>query len=248
MSNTARYAAAFFLGLTALPAQIAIYNGATNVLRFPIAPGSFAKVNGNFAGTPTASADRLPLPRELGGIQVFVNNVAAPLYAVRADEISFQVPRAATAGNHPFRITRGGAEIASSRVDVLDAAPGIFFAVGDPNAQGGILNQAGAFATRDNPARRGQIIQIFGTGEGPLASAVEDGAIPTGLVSTRNEARCFVSVDPAVIQFSGASPQFPGLWQVNAVVPDRPYITGQVPLFCTINGISTNNVTFWVAQ
>lgn len=234
------------LTVSLVPAQVAIYNGASNQLRFPVAPGSFTKISGNFTGVATTTAGALPLPKELGGVQVSVNGIPAPLYAVRADEITFQVPRAVTAGNHPLRVLRAGAELASARVDILDSAPGIFYAVGDPNAQGGVLNQAGAFATRDTPAARGQIVQIFGTGEGPLSAPVEDGAVPNGLATTRNAVKCFISVEEAVIQFSGASPQFPGLWQVNAVVPDKAHVTGRVPLFCSVNGISTNAVSFWI--
>lgn len=228
--------------------EIAIYNGASYLLRFPIAPGSFAKISGNFAGVTTASATTLPLPRELSGVQVLVNNVAAPLYAVRADEITFQVPRATAAGRTTVRVTRGGAAIATGPVDILAAAPGIFYDLADRNAQGGVLTQAGAYAIQAAPATRGQVIQIFGTGEGPLSTNVDDGAVPTALATTRQETKCFVSVEEATVQFSGASPQFPGLWQVNVVVPNRPHISGRVPLFCTLNGLATNVVTFWVAQ
>jgi uncharacterized protein (TIGR03437 family) len=57
----------------------------------------------------------------------------------------------------------------------------------------------------------------------------------------------FISVDEAEVTFSGLSPQFPGLWQVNAAVPDRPYISGQVPVVVTIDGVPSNQVSFWVA-
>ncbi|MBM3792728.1 MAG: hypothetical protein FJW31_01405 [Acidobacteria bacterium] len=243
------------LGLLLIPcavfaqtSDIAIYNGASYTLRFPLAPGSFAKVSGAFAGVTSATATSLPLPKELGGVQVLVNNVAAPLYAVRADEITFQVPRGINPGRVPFRVNRGGGAVASGNVDILASAPGIFYDLADRNAQGGILNQAGAYAVQAAPAVRGQIAQIFGTGEGPLSLAVEDGAVPSALAASRNETKCFVSVEEAPVQFSGASPQFPGVWQVNITVPNRPHVRGRVPLFCTVNGISTNVVTFWVAE
>jgi uncharacterized protein (TIGR03437 family) len=58
----------------------------------------------------------------------------------------------------------------------------------------------------------------------------------------------FVSVDEAVVQFSGMSPQFPGIWQINAIVPNREYISGQVPLAVMIDGVPSNQVSFWVAE
>jgi uncharacterized protein (TIGR03437 family) len=240
--------ALFALALQAQNTNIAIYNGASYTLRFPLAPGSFSKISGVFEGATTATAGTLPLPRELGGLRVTVNDLPAPLYAVRADEITFQVPRNAALGRGQLRVFRGSTEIATGAVDLLESAPGIFYDLSSRDAQGGVLNQAGSYAVPGNPAVRGQVIQIFGTGEGPLNGTVEDGSIPSSLATTRNATRCFVSVDSAVVQFSGASPQFPGLWQINVIVPDRPYIRGRVPLFCTVNGISTNVVTFQVAD
>ena len=91
--------------------QVFIYTGANNQLQFPVAPGSFTKLSGNFAGVPTALAAALPLPKTLGEVQVFINNVAAPIYAVRADEITVQIPLRATPFDRvPFRVTRTGTE------------------------------------------------------------------------------------------------------------------------------------------
>ena len=56
----------------------------------------------------------------------------------------------------------------------------------------------------------------------------------------------YVSVAPATVQFAGLSPQFPGVWQVNAVVPDRPYVTGEVPLVILSSGVESNTSTVWV--
>jgi uncharacterized protein (TIGR03437 family) len=229
-------------------AQVFVYNGASNQLQFPVAPGSFTKLSGNFAGVPAALASALPLPKTLGDVQVFINNVAAPIYVVRSDEITIQIPRATPNDRVSYRVVRAGVEIASGFLNVIESAPGIFYVVGDAFAQGGVLNQAGAYAVRESPAVRGQRIQVFGTGEGPLDAAVEDGAAPATLARSRNPAQCWVSVDEAVVEFSGASPQFPGLWQINLVVPDKPYISDRVPLYCVVKGISTNAVSFWVAQ
>jgi uncharacterized protein (TIGR03437 family) len=77
---------------------------------------------------------------------------------------------------------------------------------------------------------------------------VPDGDVPSGLVRTQETPEVFISVDKAEVIFSGLSPQFPGLWQINARVPDKPYIRGQVPVYVTINGVSSNVVSFWVAE
>jgi uncharacterized protein (TIGR03437 family) len=147
------------------------------------------------------------------------------------------------------RVTRDGAELASFGMDVLDVSPGIFHVIEDPFKQGGILNENNQYAVQSTPARRNQVIQIFATGQGAALSAVvPDGDVPSGLVRTQETPEVFISVDKAEVIFSGLSPQFPGLWQINARVPDKPYIRGQVPVYVTINGVSSNVVSFWVAE
>jgi len=144
---------------------------------------------------------------------------------------------------------RAGADLASGTMDVVPVSPGLFFVLGDPLAQGGVLNQENQYAIEATPAQRGRAIQIFGTGQGPVDVTTPDGDVPPAgtLARATGVTRIFISVDEAEVLFSGLSPQFPGLWQVNAMVPDKPYITGQVPLIVTIDGVPTNQVSFWVS-
>jgi uncharacterized protein (TIGR03437 family) len=43
-------------------------------------------------------------------------------------------------------------------------------------------------------------------------------------------------------------PLFPGLWQINVRVPDKPYLRGPVPLFVRYRGMTSNLVVFWMEQ
>jgi uncharacterized protein (TIGR03437 family) len=134
-------------------------------------------------------------------------------------------------------------------MDVLDVSPGIFHVIEDPFKQGGILNETNQYAVQSAPARRNELIQIFATGQGArLSATVPDGATPSGQVRTNETPEVYISVDKAEVVFSGLSPEFPGLWQINARVPDKPYIRGQVPVYVTIGGVSSNVVSFWVAE
>lgn len=234
-------------GFAAQPFQT--INGARFESRFPVAPGAYAQTYGNFAGVAQTFAQSVPLPTELAGVRMTVDGLPAPLYAVSAAAISFVVPLQTRTGRVQARITRDGAELASFGMDVLDVSPGIFHVIEDPFKQGGILNENNQYAVQSTPARRNQVIQIFATGQGAaLSAAVADGAVPSGLVRTQETPEVFISVDKAEVIFSGLSPQFPGLWQINARVPDKPYIRGQVPVYVTINGVSSNVVSFWVAD
>ncbi|MEJ7607483.1 MAG: hypothetical protein WKF37_14760 [Bryobacteraceae bacterium] len=95
-------------------------------------------------------------------------------------------------------------------------------------------------------ARRGETIQIYATGCGVVAPAIQDGVPPTALSSATAQIKVYVSVDEAPVSFAGVHPQFPGVCQINATVPNMPYITGQVPVYFTANGAASNSVTIWV--
>lgn len=233
-----------------LAQNLSVVNGARFEVKYPVSPGSYAQAYGTFAGVNATPAATIPLPTTLDGVQVLINDVPAPLIDVRSTVLSFLVPGATAAGRASVRVVKGGAALATGTVDVVERSPGVFFVLNDPLAQGGVLNQSSQYAVQGSPAARGGRIQIFGTGQGPVSASVPDGAAPPPgqLVTARGVTKVFVSVDEAVVEFSGLSPQFPGLWQINAIVPDKPYVAGQVPLVVTIDGVPSNQTSFWVAQ
>jgi len=230
--------------------SLTVINGARFEVRYPVSPGTYAQAYGAYAGVTAQSAPGVPLPTTLDGVQVLVNDVAAPLYAVGPTVMSFVVPKGTATGRANVRVTRGGSNLGAGTMDVVPVSPGIFFVLGDPLAQGGVRNQASLYAIQSAPAQRGAAIQIFATGQGPVSVDVADGAVPPSgtLARATGATKVFVSVDEAEVTFSGLSPEFPGLWQINATVPNKPYIAGQVPLTVTIDGVPTNQVSFWVAQ
>ena len=54
-------------------------------------PGELVNLYGNI-GVSTQVAAVLPIPTTLGGVQVFVNGMAAPVYAVSENQISALIP------------------------------------------------------------------------------------------------------------------------------------------------------------
>src|SRR5262249_46132680 len=129
-------------------------------------------------------------------------------------------------------------------VRVISSGPGLF--VKDTTTQkppkGAILNQDGIENTSSNVARRGQVIQIYATGPGAFDAAVQDGAPAprTPLVNTKSTPQVFIGGVEAQVQFSGLAPDLAGVWQVNAFIPDKPFITGRVPVVVYMNGVDSN--------
>jgi uncharacterized protein (TIGR03437 family) len=109
-----------------------------------LAPGMLAIVrstttlapSSQIADSASEAGKRPPLPIELNGVSVSINNAAAGLYFVSANQINFVVPPglAATSGTatYPVVINNNGTTIRST-IQILPAQPDIFT---ETNAQG----------------------------------------------------------------------------------------------------------------
>lgn len=230
--------------------QATVVNGATFASGIPVGQGSIATVFGAFTGVTQGQAQAVPWPTTINSVRVLIdNNVEAPLHFVGPTQVNFQVPRSLGLGRHSIRVSIGTTDVAAA-LDVLDTAPGVF--IRDERQgirrQAAVLNQDNTINGPNNRARKGQVIQIFSTGVGPVSGSTPDGAAgPSApLASMTRIPQVYVSVAPADVQFAGLSPQFPGVWQVNAIVPDRAYVSGEVPLVIVSSGVESNTATIWV--
>jgi uncharacterized protein (TIGR03437 family) len=216
----------------------------------PISAGEWATVFGDFSGAATAAAASLPLETNLGGVQVQLNGVPAPLLAVSPSQINFQVPSVTGTGNAQIAINVPGQGIVAQSGQVVASSPGIFlmdfFSLDRPGA---VLSEANQLTSSTVRANRNEVIQIFATGAGPLTQPIADGVpAPTlPLVQTILAPRVFIGNEEATVEFSGLAPGYVGLWQINALIPDVDTITGQVPVVIIgPEGYASNAVTIWV--
>jgi uncharacterized protein (TIGR03437 family) len=97
------------------------------------------------------------------------------------------------------------------------------------------VNQDGRVNSASAPARRGQVLVIYATGQGAVSPSVEDGvaapAVPLAVTPSLPEVS--VGGRPAVVQFSGLAPGFAGLWQINVVIPADAPAGAAAPLVIT---------------
>jgi len=232
-----------------LNAQVAIVNGASFRGDQPVAPGSWVAAFGTFSGVSTTTAATFPLPKLLGGVRVTLGGVDAALYDVRSTQITFLVPYAVAAGLQPVQITTGSATISGS-VRVISSAPGLFIKDTAVPPKGAVRNQDGVTENSASaPARRGDIVSLYGTGPGALSRNPEDGAAPGAtptIATTKSTPQVFVGGVEAQVQFSGLNPDAPGLWQINVVVPNQSFLTGRVPVQVFMDGVDSNEVTIFV--
>jgi uncharacterized protein (TIGR03437 family) len=205
-----------------------------------IGPGSLQSIFGSDLATDTAAAQSLPLPLTLAGTIVRINGVPSPLLYVSPGQINFQVPfeLAGVTAEMEIETPAGLSEVVNIAVRALH--PGIFFDTA--TGAGAVLNADNTLVS-ENPARRGEAIQIFATGLGAVEPAGHTGvaaaASPQSL--TVSSPRVTIGGIEADVSFSGLAPFFAGLYQVNAKVP-AAVAAGQQPLRIEIDGVPSNEV------
>jgi uncharacterized protein (TIGR03437 family) len=204
-----------------------------------VAPGSLVSVFGKFTASQTNAAAGFPLPRKLGDTEVLIDGKAAPLIYISPGQINLQLSSTQAAGQVLADMRVGGQTVARAPVTVVPNAPGIFV----------VANQDGRVNTPALAAHRGQVLQIFGTGQGAVSPAVEDGAAaPSQPVSSSLALpNVFLEGRQLAVQFSGLAPGFAGLWQLNVLIPrDAP--TGPALALTVVNGLTSNRVSVTVVD
>ncbi|SPF46449.1 conserved exported hypothetical protein [Candidatus Sulfopaludibacter sp. SbA4] len=230
---------------------------APGVLASICASGSSCNGGAAYFGANTALNSDLPnpypLPATLGDVQVLFNGQPAPLYYVSPTQINFVVPNLApTSGTADVVVVQAstGRVYAAGPVAMNTVSPAIFAAFTGTQRQAAVINQDNSINTTTNAAARGSVITIYATGQGYLPNAPPDGSAPPSLVQTPSKPTVFLNacdVDDSActqesgehIMFSGLSPQFPGVWQINVKIPQNTGIGPQIIIAVIVNSVSS---------
>jgi len=226
-----------------------VYNGASWVYstQRPLSPGVWATVKpkGVQFGSETKIATDLPLPRTLADIQVLFNDEPSPLYYVSPDQINFLLSmKAPSSGSADLVVQRAstGQVLASAPVSMGPASPALFTAGSTGSGLVAALNQDNTVNTPSSPAARGEVIQLFGTGQGFVEGAPPDGEAASGLTPTTERPRVWIEPDYVPedhILYSGLAPGLAGVWQINVKIPERT-APGQRLIFVQLMSINSS--------
>lgn len=186
-----------------------------------IAPGELITLYGSGLAARTVVASTLPFPTTLGGVQVFINNVAAPIYVVSSGQVSVIVPSAITAATAQIQVVNGSGTSNAVTMFVDQTAPGVF-----TNPVGGLGYAAALHANYsligpNSPAAIGETISVFVTGLGTVFPSVADGSAgpSSPLSTTTNTIQAYVDGVEATVSYAGLAPGFAGLYQINLTIP-----------------------------
>ncbi len=211
------------INISTAPSAIEL-GAATDAAAFEdsIAAGGIGTLFGSGFTDQTLEADALPLPTTLGGVQVFVNGVPAALFFVSPTQINFQLP-VETLFIAEVVVANGG-EL-SNHVEAVarPQVPRLFGFTASDGVRSAVVTHAdGSAVTPENPARPGEILV------GYLTGAALEPQPPSGEPAAADPLS--LTVDPAVVivggveattLFSGATPGFVGLIQVNFQLPEE---------------------------
>jgi minor extracellular serine protease Vpr len=212
----------------------------------PVAPGSYISIFG--AGlsdfTDYAQSATLPLAIDYAFVSFDVASagisIPGHLTYVSPGQVNVQVPwelQGQSSAQVKVTIDYSNGNVVS--LALSDYAPAIF-KVGDVAAA---LDQSNAVVTASNPVARGQVVQLFANGLGPVTNQPASGEPAPASPLSRTTTLPVVTIggQTASVQFSGLTPGYAGLYQINAIVP-QGLAAGNQPVAVSIGGRSSSPV------
>lgn len=159
----------------------------------------------------------------LAGVRVLFDGIAAPLLYVSATQINAVVPAAIRGKTRASVQVEFGAAVSESfSVPVTDLAPALFTLDGSGSGGAAAINQNGTVNTKTNPAHRGDIITLFGTGA-LWPNGAKDGDInplAANPLPLPFQVLGLSPSGPAEVLFAGPAPgQVAGVFQLNIRIP-----------------------------
>lgn len=163
-----------------------------------------------------------------GQTQLLFDGQPATIFYTGANQINALAPAQFTSqASTEVSIAVNGLKIADWNSPLAAAAPGIF-TIANGTGQAAANNQDGSINSPSNPAARGSVISLYATGQG-------DGSAPVGLA---------IGDFPAQLPYAGPAPGFPGLMQINALIPGGFLGPGIQSVVLTVgNAASQSGVT-----
>lgn len=244
----------------ALSQPVVVDNGVLNGASFDkspnaaVAPGSLVSIFGTDLAASLALNDTVPLSTMLADVVVKFNGIQAGLDFVSPTQINAQLPwnvlpDGAASAMVDVVVTRGGVSSTPKQFRVAQFGPGVFSippGVGHAiaiNADGSLAAPAGSITgIATHPAKVGDVLVVYATGLGAVDSPIENGA--NSLDKLRNTIATptvLVGGKSATVLFSGLTPQFPGVNQLNITVPLGVPPGNAIPLQIQLGGVTTTD-------
>ncbi|MGA2770057.1 MAG: hypothetical protein ABSG26_04495 [Bryobacteraceae bacterium] len=225
-------------------APTGVQNGAGSTPQPGVAAGSVISIFGANLASAVATGPDSPLTQTLSGTVVQAANRLLPLFFVSPGQINAQLPADFNEGSQTLTVSAQGQPDVHAGFTVVRNAPGLFQQVVNGQSFAVALHEDGSAVTPDSPARRGELLTVYGTGFGPT-----NPARPVGFAVPQTPP--FPLLDAASVLAGGAvlsaenALAVPGRVAVDAVqfrLSDGAPSATNAPLRVRINGQESNTV------
>jgi uncharacterized protein (TIGR03437 family) len=222
-----------------------VVNASSNQVGQGLAPGSYISIYGTSLADALVFSPTLSLPVSLGTVSVSFDGGGLSLPGhtsfVSPGQVNVQIPWEFQ-GQSSVKMTVWAGYIPSAvyTVPLNTYSPGIFEFSDNGHLSAAATDANGVVFTQANPAKRGQTIVLYVNGMGPVDHQPPSGEptpLPPPLANT-GTATVKIGNIAAHVDFSGMSPGWVGLYQVNVDVPSNAP-TGLQPIVVSIGGVDS---------
>jgi uncharacterized protein (TIGR03437 family) len=223
---------------------------AASLFEGPISPGEIVTLRGKGIGPEKAVTANIEpngeISTEIAGVRVNFGIYSAPLLYVQSEQINAVVPWGASSDgpNLAVQVFYNTAATAIA-VGWNLASPGLFLA-DYSTGQAAVSNADGTPNSPTNPAKRGSVVALYGTGGGPMG--FQDIVASTPMEQLMLPVRVKIGDKDADVLYAGSAPgEVTGVFQINVRVPDSLNPSPLNPIVVTIGGISSPQSTAFLA-
>ncbi len=187
----------------------------------------------------------------VGNVKVTIAGNPVPVLAVSPGQINAVVPRYEANCPSPtiaIQVWVDGIPSAVYNAPCAPAAPALYSADQTGKGPGAILNQDASINSAANPAARGSVITLYGTGAGAMDTVLYDGYLDLSAPYGNIAGSVTVSIgnENAAVQYAGGAPDLiDGAFQINATVP-ADLAPGLTNVSVTVGGVASNTVQVWL--
>ncbi|HTC35001.1 MAG TPA: hypothetical protein VK724_16615 [Bryobacteraceae bacterium] len=241
---------------SAAPANLIVLTGEPPAppIEAPIAPGELLRIRGvcigPFEPVSVEFSASGGLSTSTGGTQILFNNTPAPLISVSSGQIIAQAPFELDGQSQaPVSLTFNGVAI-QAFIAVQPANPALFTISNQPTGPAIASNEDGTLNSAANPAAKGSIVVLYGTGTGQTVPPGSDGIMPSDTPPlVKSPVLATIASQNALVLFAGDAPGFVGLTQLNIGVPTSIVEGGAQPITLEVGAFPLNqsNVTIYIA-
>ncbi len=208
----------------------------------PLAPGGVISIYGTSLANGMVTSP-IPYRTNLGGTSVIVAGQELALTFASPDQVNAILPYNLNPNTDYSLVISAGDRVSDASKIVLAATQPVIFTTSLGPA---IVDLKGAILTPANPARPGDTVLVFAAGLGAVLGDVTPGAV-SGALATAAKFAVTVAGQTATVTYAGLSGAFPGLYQLNVLLPAN-LTPGPKPLVITTEGQSSPEVTIPIAS